>query len=171
MTLKHVCHKHLHAFINHFDLQMQKLILNELKTHLKACWNHRDDLNVFKISSDHMSWFWLKFRSQIENDLHDVYAKRSMRKSIVYQSSVHQVKIIINEIEKSEIWVNWQKNKNLLVQKMFLWLWDEITSDEQHVKSIDDMIIKEFNMYLHHQRQRNDQSNKKWLHIMFYFLS
>ncbi len=33
------------------------------------------------------------------------------------------------------------------------------------------MILKKFDMYLYHQRERNDQLNKSWLRTMFYFLS
>jgi hypothetical protein len=170
-TLKHVCHRHLHALAGHFGLQVQKLTSNGLRARLKACWNHRDDLNAFKTSPDHTSWFRLKSRPQVEDDLHGVYAKRPVRKSIACQPSVRQAEIIVEEIGGPGAWVDWQKNGNLLVQEMFLWLWDGITSDGQHEKGIGDMIIEEFDMYLHHQRQRNGQSNKGWLRTMFYSLS
>ncbi len=34
-------------------------------------------------------------------------------------------------------------------------------SDEEHETGIDDMLIEEFDMYLHHQRERNEQFNKR----------
>ncbi len=44
-------------------------------------------------------------------------------------------------------------------------------SDGEHETGIDDMFIEEFDMYLHHQRERNEQFNKRWLRTMFYSLS
>ncbi len=44
-------------------------------------------------------------------------------------------------------------------------------SDGEHETGIDDMLIEEFDMYLHHQRERNEQFNKRWLRTMFYSLS
>ena len=44
-------------------------------------------------------------------------------------------------------------------------------SDGEHETGIEDMLIEEFDMYLHHQRERNEQFNKRRLRIMFYSLS
>ncbi len=54
---------------------------------------------------------------------------------------------------------------------MFIWLWAEIDSEKEHKMSINDMILKKFDMYLYHQHEWNDQLNKNWLRMMFYFLS
>ncbi len=62
-------------------------------------------------------------------------------------------------------------NENLLIQDMFVWLWAEVDSKKEHKMSIDDMILKKFDIYLYHQREQNDQLNKSWLRMMFYFLS
>ncbi len=62
-------------------------------------------------------------------------------------------------------------NENLLIQNMFVWLWVEIDSEKEHETIINNMILKKFDMYLYHQREWNNQSNKEWLRMMFYFLS
>ncbi len=54
---------------------------------------------------------------------------------------------------------------------MFVWLWAKVDSKREHEMSINNMILKKFDMYLYHQRERNDQLNKSWLRMMFYFLS
>ena len=169
--LKHVCHRHLHALINHFDLQIKKLNSAELRKCLKMCWNNRNDLIAFKMTSEHIFWFRLNAQSQIKDDLHDVYAKRAIRQSIVSKSSVKQVKVIVNKIDESRIWAKWKMNENLLIQDMFVWLWAEIDSKKKHEMSINDMILKKFDIYLYYQREWNDQSNKSWLKMMFYFLN
>ncbi len=68
-------------------------------------------------------------------------------------------------------WAKWKTNENLLIQNMFVWLWVEIDSEREHKMSINNIILKKFDMYLYHQRERNDQSNKEWLRMMFYFLN
>ncbi len=73
--LKHICHQHLHAFVDHFDLQIKKLNSTELRKHFEMCWNNWNDLIIFKMTSEHTFWFWLSARSQIKDDLHDVYVK------------------------------------------------------------------------------------------------
>lgn len=90
MAFKYVCHRHLHALAGPFGLQVKKLNSNGLRARLKACWNHRDDLNAFKTSPDHTSWFRLKSRPQVDDDLHGDYAKRPARESIACQLSVGQ---------------------------------------------------------------------------------
>ncbi len=62
-------------------------------------------------------------------------------------------------------------NENLLIQDMFVWLWAKIDSKKEHEMSIDNMILKKFDMCLYHQHERNDQLNKSWLKTMFYSLS
>ncbi len=169
--LKHICHWHFHALVDHFNLQIKKLNSAELRKCLETCWNNRNDLIAFKMTSEHIFWFQLSAQSQIKDDLHDVYAKWMIRQSIVFRSSAIQVEVIVNEIDELKTWAKWKTNENLLIQNMFVWLWAEIDSEKEHKTSIDDMILKKFDMYLYHQRERNDQSNKEWLRTMFYFLS
>lgn len=103
--LKHVYHQHLHALVDHFDLQIKKLNSAELRKHLETCWNNWNNLIAFKMTSEHIFWFRLNAQSQIEDDLHDVYAKWAIRQSIVFRSSVKQAEVIVNEINELKIWV------------------------------------------------------------------
>ncbi len=169
--LKHICHWHLHAFVNYFDFQIKKLNLAELRKCFKVCWDNWNNLIALKMNFAYIFWFQLSFQSQIKDDLHDVYMKWMIRKSIVFKSSIKQVEIIVNEINKSRIWAKWEMNKNLLIQNMFVWLWAEIDSKKEYKTSIDNMILKKFNMYFYHQREWYNQSNKSWLRTMFYLLS
>ncbi len=100
--LKHICHWHLHALVDHFDLQIKKLNTAELRKHLETCWNNQNDLIAFKMTSEHIFWFQLNAQLQIKDNLHDVYAKWVIRQSIVARSSVIQVKVIVNEIDESK---------------------------------------------------------------------
>lgn len=54
---------------------------------------------------------------------------------------------------------------------MFAWLWDDVEFNKKHESNIDDLIVVEFDLYLHHQRERNSQSNKSWLWSIFYSLT
>ncbi len=98
--LKHICHQYLHALVDHFDLQIKKLNSAELRKCLEMCWNNQNDLIAFKMTSEHIFWFQLSAQSQIEDDLHDVYAKWVIRQSIVFKSSTIQVEVIVNEINE-----------------------------------------------------------------------
>ncbi len=101
--LKHVCHQHFHAFINYFDFQIKKLNSTELRKRLETCWNNQNDLITLKMNFARIFWFQLSSQSQIEDDLHDVYAKWMIRKNIVSKSSMKQVKVIVNEINESRV--------------------------------------------------------------------
>ncbi len=67
------------------------------------------------MTSEYIFWFQLNSQSQIENDLHDVYAKWVIRQSIVSKLSAKQVEVIINEIDESRVWAKWKMNENLLI--------------------------------------------------------
>ncbi len=170
-SFKHVYHQHFHALVDYFDLQIKILNSAELRKCFEICWNNQNNLIAFKMTSEHIFWFRLSARSQIEDDLHDVYTKWVIRQSIVSRSSVKQVKVIVNEIDESRVWAKWKTNENLLIQDMFIWLWAKIDREKEHKMSINNMILKKFDIYLYYQREWNDQSNKSWLKMMFYFLN
>ncbi len=170
-ALNHVCHRHLHALAGHFGLQVKKLNSAGLRKRLGACWDNRNDLVALKTNPARISWFRLSSRPQVEDDLHGVYAKRTVRKSIASRPSAKQAEAIVNEIGGPGAWAEWETNGNLLIQDMFVWLWAGVDSEGEHEAGIGDMILEEFDMYLYHQRERNGQSNKGWLRTMFYSLS
>lgn len=107
----------------------------------------------------------------MNDDFHDVYKRRLARFSIEPKSTAERKKMIVKEIVDEETWDEWLKNDNLIVSKIFSWLWKEIELDEIYENDVDAKIQEEFDMYFHHQIERNDQSNKKWLRTMFFSLT
>ncbi len=170
-NLEHVCHKHLHALAGHFGLQVKKLNTPALRSRLLACWQNRGDLDAFKVSPAHTTWFRLNSRPWVEDDDHGVYACRAIRKNLMPELTVGQAAAIVDEIGGLGAWATWHEEGNLIVQEMFAWLWAGVEFDGKHEPGIGDLITKEFDLYLHHQRERNAQSNKGWLRTMFYSLS
>jgi len=54
---------------------------------------------------------------------------------------------------------------------MFAWLWVGIDVEGDKEPGIGGQIAQEFEMYLHHQGERNAQPNKGWLRTMSYSLT
>jgi hypothetical protein len=77
--------------------------------------------------------------------------------------------VIVSEVSKGG-WEEWSVGGNNIADGMFTWLWDGITLQGQHEPGIGDLIDQEFDMYMHHQCERNGAPNKGWLRTMFYSL-
>lgn len=71
----------------------------------------------------------------------------------------------------NDAWTTWETTGNLIVYDMFSWLFDGVTIDGKLERGIKDLIDEEFNMYLHHQREVNGESNRGWLRIMYFGLT
>ncbi len=170
-SLMHVCHKHLLRLADHFNLQVKMLNSAELRNWLCQCWKHRSDLIAFKTSFQSTLWWCLKSRSWIESDDHDVYAKCFIKSSFLKSSEFDWAKAIINEIAESSTWDNWVETENLIVKNVFSWLWNEMMIEEFYEFKIENLIEEEFDLYLYHQCERNEQSNKDWLQTMYFFLT
>lgn len=61
--------------------------------------------------------------------------------------------------------------RGFVVSNMFTWLWNGISIGDNREEGIGDLIADEFNMYLHHQGERNGIPNKGWLRTIFYSLT
>ncbi len=118
-SLMYVYHKHFLHLADHFDLQVKMLNSAELRNQLCQCWEHHSDLIAFKMSSQFTLWWCLKSRSWIESDNHDVYAKRSIKSSLLKSSEFNWAKAIINKIAKSLTWDNWIETENLIMKDVF----------------------------------------------------
>ncbi len=170
-SLMHVYHRHLLHLADHFNLQVRMLNSVELRNWLCQCWEHCSDLIAFKMSSQFTLWWCLKSRSWIESDDHDVYAKRSIKSSLLRLSEFNQAKTIINEIVESLTWNNWVEIENLIMKDVFSWLWNEMMIEKFYEFKIKNLIKEEFNLYLHHQCEQNEQLNKDWLRTMYFSLT
>lgn len=90
-----------------------------LRSRLLTCWQNRADLDAFKISPAHATWFRLNSRSRVEDDDHGVYAHRVVRDSLAAPPTASQAERIVDEIEGKGAWSTWHEDGNLMVQNMF----------------------------------------------------
>ena len=54
---------------------------------------------------------------------------------------------------------------------MFSWLWEGVTVQGVYEPGVGGLIDDEFDMYLHHQTEKNGMPNRGWLRTMFYSLT
>ncbi|MCJ1396607.1 hypothetical protein MMC18_009498 [Xylographa bjoerkii] len=169
LTLQHVCHHHLRALAAHFGFQVKSLKTPDLRSRLQTCWKSRTNLDGFKTGN--ASWFRLANRPWVETDDHGVFKNRTIINSLLHHVSDSRAKTIVNDLGGSGTWRAWQEEGNLLLPGMFSWLWGGIEYNGKHEAGVGELIDQEFDMYLHHQTERNAQPNKGWLRTMFFSLT
>lgn len=100
--LTHVCYTHLHALGRHFGLQVKKLKTPTLRSRLRLIWDHRLNLNEFKLS--HPQWCRLLRRPEVPDDLHGVFAQRVVRDNMELDLSEAKKQIILDKIAGLKAW-------------------------------------------------------------------
>ena len=166
----HVCHRHLILIEDFLELKVNELIFVKLRYRLKACWEHKMNIDALKIDHATHQWFRLRKRSTVSNDDLDVYQYRSKFWQLLQSLSLKMTQSIVVELIDDDAWDKWESNENLVIRDMFSWLWKSIVMNEDRKTEINDLIQKKFDIYLHHQRERNEKSNYDWLRIMLYSL-
>ena len=169
--LDNMCFKHLKDFGGHFGLQVKHLNTEKLRHRLIESWEHRSNLDSFKVDPKTKSWWRRNSRPSIEDDKHGVYAFRPVRSTLSSIITESDARGIINEIAGLGAWESWHETGNLVVSGLFSWLWEGIATQDRHIEGVGGLITEEFDMYLHHQAERNGVSNKGWLRTMYHSIT
>ena len=169
--LTHVCYRHLYLAGGFLGLKVNAISTSDLRYRLITCWNHRVTLDQIKTGAATHQWFRLRQRPSIPDDELGLYAVRPRYSTLLQPLGLEKAKAIVEEAVGGGAWSRWEDEGNLIVNDLFSWLWDGVTTDAQHESGIGEMIDEEFDMYLHHQRDRNGKPNYGWLRVMFYSLT
>ena len=95
-----------------------------------------------------------------------MYEFRALRSTLLTSLTTKRARMIVKKIASSKTWKTWIEIDNLLILDLFFWLWIDVKREAK----IEDLIDQEFDLYLYHQVERNDQFNKNWLRTMCYEL-
>ncbi|MCJ1412158.1 hypothetical protein MMC19_006250 [Ptychographa xylographoides] len=170
-SLNNVCYKHLSHLGGHIGMQIKKLTAAGLRARLVQCWEHRADLTAFKMAPETSLWWRLNSRPPLEDDSLGIYAFHPRKITLLAPLTMPIRQLIVAEIAGPGAWGTWGDTGNIIAGGIFKWLWDGETFGGVHEPGIGNLMDEEFDMYLHHQRERNGQPNKGWLRTMFYSLT
>ncbi|KAG7007172.1 hypothetical protein G7Y79_00011g030700 [Physcia stellaris] len=101
---------------------------------------------------------------------HGVYQHRSRRKSLFFDLQQGRAASLLEELVGENSWAEWQRTGSLTIKGLFNWLCEGAAWNGKKEPGIGPLIDYEFDMYLHHQAQRNGSPNYGWLRTMAHSL-
>ena len=105
--------------------------------------------------------------TKLAEDELGVYAIRPVRTSLLRTISEDRARILVDEMIGAVSWKICCDEGN----RMFHWLWRGIRIGETVETGIGDLIDEGFEIYVWHQAQRNNRTNKGWLRTMYHSLT
>ncbi|KAL8788068.1 MAG: hypothetical protein Q9195_007482 [Heterodermia aff. obscurata] len=169
--LKNVCRNHLKIVASYLGLKTNEATTEILQYRLKTAWDNRVTIDAFKAGPETHQWFKLKERPAVKDDDLVVY-KFWPRPASLLKSLRHDcAQVIVAELARPDAWAQWKQDGNLIINGLFDWLWTGTSLGGSIETGIGDMMAEEFDVYLHHQRERNGKPNYGWCRTMIYSLS
>ena len=166
----HLCFRHTRRISSKLGLVSKGLTKEILIKRLYVTLENSHRYEEFQASLKHANWFRLKDRVAIEADRGGVYQHVPKSLHLLAPLQTSQAQKVVEIIAGPGAWEAWERDGNLIVKNLFGWLWDGVDDGDEHESGIGDLIMEEFDMYLHHQQERNGRSNRGWLRTMYYSL-
>lgn len=144
-----------------------------LAERIRIYWDSQNNLDGLR-GGEHSDWFCTAARPMIEGDDLGIYAFRPCKEllTVLVLSEERAAQIFEECSGDVNSWSTWKEEGTLTLENMFTWLEHGETADDAIFEpGIQDLIEDEFNMYLHHQRRINNNSNNGWLRTMFHDLT
>lgn len=133
----------------------------ELTARLVYLYHEFADLDEIKEDDDTHTWFRQGRRPAHEWDERAVYRFNPIKP----KTFTFDWKSILDSISP-DILPTWERDGNVILDGFFTWWWN-IPADES-MKSIGKILAIEFEMYQHHIRRSNDNSNLGWARNQLY---
>ena len=153
----HVCHQHLKRLGGHIGIRVKNFTSEGgIEKLVLLCWRHRSNLEALKINPEYANKFRLANRPQIPSYLLGIYKYPSQIESLLDTFDETQAKTLIDDIVGPGAWDAWHTNGNIIVKSLFDWVWEGVKMGDVVESGIGSLIDEEFDVYHHHQRQRNE---------------
>lgn len=155
-TINHICNRHLRHLAGHLGLQHSRPKTPELKVRILKCWDGRANFDELKADSAVQGWFRRQVMPRSEDDELGIYARLPVTVTLMVPISDRRAAQILDEIGVDGTWDAWVADGNIIIDEMFAWLWEGVEMEEGNVEGgIGELIEEDFQIYLHHQRERN----------------
>lgn len=140
-----------------------------LRSHIQEYWLARRNLEAFK--REHHVRFCLDARPSVPNDELGVRRFPTLPIQALSPLTVAVRQMVVADLVGPHAWLEWENTGNLCVEGMFSWLWDGITVDGEREEGIGAEMDLESKAFLHHQQERNGESNRGWSWVMYFSLT
>lgn len=154
LEFRTVCYPHLKAMGGHVGLRLKQLSAGDLLARLQHVYERRLEIGRLKTNHDTYRWFRTKSRPAHATDALGPYKFFPKPRDINFDLDP----AAILQDFSAAAWGDWQRDGSVSLD-VFSW-WFE--------SDIGQIILAEFDMYLHHLRKINGKENYGWLRSMFY---
>jgi hypothetical protein len=165
-TFDKLCYYHMRWLINNLNLMTNQLNENRLRQRLHFINVNRLRIDNLKMNVETYNRFRKNHRFiRFTNVLRSYRFFYQDWSKFAFDTAAIQIDLFFQQRRE------WFETDNLMLLKSFDWWFDQkISMFECSKHNIEEIVLKEFEMYKHHLRRINRRENNDWLRNMFYFI-